>query len=29
MLAGHKALSTTQIYIQADAEAMRKVVDLV
>jgi integrase/recombinase XerD len=29
MLAGHKALSTTQRYIEADVEAQRKVVDLV
>ena len=29
MLAGHRALSTTQRYIEADAAAQRKVVDLV
>ena len=29
MLAGHKALSTTQRYIEADVEAQRRVVDLV
>jgi integrase len=29
VLAGHKALSTTQRYIEADAAAQRKVVDLV
>jgi hypothetical protein len=29
MLAGHAALSTTQRYIEADAEAQRKVVDLI
>ena len=29
VLAGHKALSTTQRYIEADAGAQRKVVDLV
>ena len=29
MLAGHRALSTTQRYIEADVEAQRKVVDLV
>ena len=29
MLAGHSALSTTQRYIEADAEAQRRVVDLV
>ena len=29
MLAGHRALSTTQRYIDADVEAQRKVVDLV
>jgi integrase/recombinase XerD len=29
MLAGHKALGTTQRYIEADVEAQRKVVDLV
>jgi integrase/recombinase XerD len=29
VLAGHKALSTTQRYIEADASAQRKVVDLV
>ena len=29
MLAGHSALSTTQRYIESDAEAQRKVVDLV
>ena len=29
MLAGHKALSTTQKYIEADVEAQRRVVDLV
>jgi integrase len=28
MLAGHRALSTTQRYIEADVEAQRKVVDL-
>jgi integrase/recombinase XerD len=28
MLAGHKALSTTQRYIEADVEAQRRVVDL-
>jgi integrase len=29
MLAGHRALSTTQRYIEADAEAQKRVVDLV
>ena len=29
VLAGHKALSTTQRYIEADAAAQRKVVDLI
>jgi hypothetical protein len=29
MLAGHRALSTTQRYIEADVEAQRRVVDLV
>ena len=29
MLAGHSALSTTQRYIEADAEAQRRVVELV
>lgn len=29
MLAGHRALSTTQRYIEADVEAQRKVVDLI
>jgi integrase/recombinase XerD len=29
MLAGHRALSTTQRYIEADADAQRRVVDLV
>jgi integrase/recombinase XerD len=29
MLAGHSALSTTQRYIEADAEAQKRVVDLV
>jgi integrase/recombinase XerD len=29
MLAGHSALSTTQRYIKADAEAQKRVVDLV
>ena len=29
MLAGHKALSTTQRYIEADVEAQKRVVDLV
>jgi integrase/recombinase XerD len=29
MLAGHTALSTTQHYIEADAEAQKRVVDLV
>jgi integrase/recombinase XerD len=29
MLAGHSALSTTQRYIEADAAAQRKIVDLV
>lgn len=29
MLAGHKALGTTQRYIEADAEAQQKVVDLI
>ena len=29
MLAGHKALSTTQRYIEADVEAQRRVVDLI
>ncbi len=29
MLAGHKALTTTQRYIEADVEAQRRVVDLV
>jgi integrase/recombinase XerD len=29
MLAGHRALSTTQRYIEADAAAQRKIVDLV
>ena len=29
MLAGHKALGTTQRYIEADVEAQRKVVDLI
>lgn len=29
MLAGHSALSTTQRYIEADREAMKKVVDLI
>lgn len=29
MLAGHKALNTTQRYIEADVEAQRKIVDLV
>lgn len=29
VLAGHKALSTTQRYIEADAAAQKKVVDLV
>ena len=29
MLAGHKALSTTQRYIEGDVEAKRRVVDLV
>ena len=28
MLTGHSALSTTQRYIEADAEAQRRVVDL-
>ena len=29
ILAGHSTLSTTQRYIEADAEAQRRVVDLV
>jgi integrase len=29
MLAGHRALSTTQRYIEADVEAQKRVVDLV
>ena len=29
MLAGHRALSTTQRYIEADLEAQKRVVDLV
>jgi site-specific recombinase XerD len=29
VLAGHKALSTTQRYIEADAAAQKKVVDLI
>ena len=29
MLAGHKALSTTQRYIEGDVEAQKRVVDLV
>jgi integrase len=29
MLAGHSALSTTQRYIEADAEAQKRVVDLI
>ena len=29
MVAGHSALSTTQRYIEADAEAQKRVVDLV
>ena len=29
MLAGHRVLSTTQRYIEADVEAQRKVVDLI
>jgi hypothetical protein len=29
MLAGHSALSTTQRYIEADAEAQKRVVELV
>ena len=29
MLAGHRALSTTQRYIEADAEAQKRVVDLI
>ena len=28
MLAGHRALSTTQRYIEADVEAQKRVVDL-
>ena len=29
MLAGHRALSTTQRYIEADVEAQKRVVELV
>jgi integrase/recombinase XerD len=29
MLAGHSALSTTQRYIEADAEAQKRVVQLI
>ncbi len=29
MLAGHRALSTTQRYIEADVDAQRRVVDLI